>query len=280
VPTPALDDNHLIDKELRRAAAVMLSTYREMMAAFQFHRALQAVWELISHANKYIVAVEPWTLAKDDGQRPRLNTVLYNLCEVLRLLALVLRPVMPATAVKMAEALGYAPDAKAISSLIEGGRWGVMAAGQQLRACPPLFPRLEVEKTEEKAGPGKMAGKQKNDTAAQAATAGLDIADFKKFDIRVVTIVAASRVAKSDKLLQLTVQAPEKRVIVSGIGQYYAPEELIGRQALALCNLKPAKLMGITSQGMILTAKDSVEGRERLALTTVIAPVAAGAPIT
>ena len=280
IPAPALNYNPLIDKELRRAAAVMLSVYREMMASFQFHRALQAVWELISHANKYIVAVEPWTLAKDEGQRSRLDTILYNLCEVLRLLALVLRPVMPATAVKMAGALGYAPDAKAISSLIEGGRWGVMAAGQKLRACPPLFPRLEVEKTEEKAGRGKVAGKEKSDTATQAATAGLDIADFKKLDIRVVTIVAASRVAKSDKLLQLTVQAPEERVIVSGIGQYYEPEELIGRQVLAVCNLKPAKLMGITSRGMILTAKESIDGRERLTLTTVIAPVAAGVPIS
>jgi len=280
VPPPTLDDNHLIDKELRRAAAAMLSTYREMMAVFQFHRALQAVWELVSHANKYIVVVEPWALAKDAGQRPRLDTVLYNLCEVLRLLALVLRPVMPTTAVKMADALGYAPDAKAVSSLTDGGRWGVITAGQKLRACPPLFPRLEVEKTAEKAGQEKAAGRQKNETATQTATAGLDIADFKKFDIRVVTIVAASRVAKSDKLLQLTVQTPEERVIVSGIGQYYAPEDLIGRQALAVCNLKPAKLMGITSQGMMLTAKESIDGRERLVLTTVVAPMAAGSPIS
>jgi len=274
VPVPAAGEPAEIDKELRQAAAAMLAAYDENMADFRFHRALQAVWDLVSHANKYIVAVEPWVLAKDKGQRPRLDTVLYNLGEVLRLLTLVLRPVMPDAAAKMAEALGYAPDDPAVASLPQGGRWGVLTPGQRLRGCPALFPRLEVEK------PAKVQMAASKESAWQAEETGLDIADFQKLDIRVVEIVAASRVKKSDKLLQLTVQAPEERVIVSGIGQYYAPEELIGCQALAVCNLKPAKLMGITSHGMILTAKDSAAGRERLALTTVMAPIAPGASIS
>jgi methionyl-tRNA synthetase len=261
----------------------MLAAYDENMADFHFHRALQAVWDLVSHANKYIVAVEPWTLAKDERQKPRLDTVLYNLCEVLRLLTLVLRPVMPETAGKMAVALGYEPDDEAVASLPRGGRWGVLAMGQRLRGCPALFPRLEVVKEDEKQGEEKIQAKPgkavKCGNESPDGGTGFDIADLKKLDIRVVEIIAASRVKKSAKLIQLTVRAPEERVIVSGIGQYYAPEELIGRQTLAVCNLKPAKLMGITSQGMILTVRDSADGRERLALTTVMAPVTAGAPI-
>ena len=279
VPAPAADEPE-IDRELRQAVATMLTAYGETMADFRFHRALQAVWDVVSHANKYIVAVEPWTLAKDEKQRPRLDTVLYNLCEVLRLLTLVLRPVMPDTAGKMAVALGYGPDDGAVASLPVGGRWGILAAGQHLRGCPALFPRLDVEKTVTKTQATAQAGKAAPDQQArQVEETGLDIADFKKFDIRVVEIIAAIRVKKSDKLLQLTVKAPEERIIVSGIGQYYAPEDLIGRQALAVCNLKPAKLMGITSQGMILTARDSADGRERLVLTTAMAPVTAGASI-
>ena len=282
VPAPAADEEK-IDEELRQTAAAMLTVYNENMADFRFHRALQAVWELVSHANKYIVAVEPWVLAKGPEQKPRLDTVLYNLCEVLRLLTLVLRPVMPDTAAKMAEALGYAPDDPAVAALSEGGNWGVLAPGQRLRACPALFPRLEVAKEkpnqEEKAS-AKQDRAPKGKDAAQAGGNDLDLADFKKLDIRVVEIIAASRVKKSDKLLQLTVRAPEERIIVSGIGQYYEPEDLIGRQALAVCNLKPVKLMGITSRGMLLTAKDSADGKERLTLTTVMAPIAAGASIS
>ncbi|MDR3090193.1 MAG: methionine--tRNA ligase [Desulfobulbaceae bacterium] len=269
VPVPA------IDAELRRTALDMLAAYRQGMADFRFHRALQAVWELVGQANKYIVVVEPWALAKDPKQRPRLDTVLYNLCEALRLLTLVLRPVMPQSAVKMADALGYAPDDAAISSLAVGGAWGVLAAGQKLRDCPALFPRLELVKDEPISGE-EIAGK----VAIPPATDGLDIAQFRDFDIRVVTITAAERVKKSDKLLRLIVRAPEERVIVSGIGQRYAPEDLVGCQVVAVCNLKPAKLMGITSQGMILTAKDSVNGRERLALVTVTTPTADGASIS
>ena len=281
VPSPAASGAG-IDKELRQAAATMLTVYGKTMADFRFHRALQAVWELVGHANKYIVAVEPWVLAKNPGQKPRLDTVLYNLCEVLRLLTLVLRPVMPDTAAKMAEALGYAPDAQAVASLPAGGHWGVLAAGQRLRGCPAFFPRLEM--TKEKQGQEKREAKVaevvSDEKNHQAGESGLDLADFKKLNIRVVDIVAASRVKKSDKLLQLTVRTPEERIIVSGIGQYYTPEELVGRQVLAVCNLKPAKLMGITSQGMILTAKDSANGRERLTLATVMAPVASGASIS
>ncbi|MDR0476880.1 MAG: methionine--tRNA ligase, partial [Desulfobulbaceae bacterium] len=282
VPSPAAGEAE-IDEELRRSAVAMLVAYGENMADFRFHRALQAVWELVGHANKYIVAVEPWVLAKYPEQRPRLDTVLYNLCEVLRLLTLVLGPVMPDTAKKMAEALGYAPDDEAVASLPKGGHWEVLVAGQRLRLCPALFPRLETAKEQqsrEEKRPAKPDKAANGEKTAPAGESGLELADFKKLDIRVVEIIAASRVKKSDKLLQLTVRAPEERIIVSGIGQYYEPEELIGRQVLAVCNLKPVKLMGITSRGMILTAKDSASGRERLALTTVMAPVAAGAAIS
>ena len=256
------------DRELEQAAIDMLRQYRESMADFQFHRGLQAVWEVIGLANKYIVTNEPWVLAKSEETLGRLNTVLYELAEILRILTLVLRPVMPETAGKMAHGLGLDASDPLVTSLSAGGTWGALPPGTQMNSIEALFPRIEVVK------PEKVEKPQKTETKAKAIAGAnvvnlIELQQVRDVEIRVAEIVAAEKVKKSDKLLKLTVLVPEERTIVAGIAEHYQPEDLIGTQVLVVANLKPAKLMGIPSQGMVLAAKFNREGKDRLVLTGV-----------
>lgn len=274
VPEPGVTQP--VDDGLQQIARQMLVQYREAMGQFQFHRALKAVWELISHANKYIVVNEPWTLAKDPEQLPRLHTVLYHLAECLRLLALVLRPVMPQTCRRMVMALGLEERDPRVCDLTRGGQWGLIGSGTQLLPTPALFPRMEkVEKPAAVAAP-EQGGARKTGKKKGAAPAVIDFERFQEMDLRVAEVVAAERIAQSDKLLKLTVMAPEERTIVAGIAEFYSPEEMVGQQVLIVANLKPVEIMGVASQGMVLVAKVKEEGKKRLVLTGVSRPVAAG----
>lgn len=265
------------DEALAAAAVAMLGEYRQAMADFRFHHGLQAVWEVVGLANKYIVNNAPWVLAKDDGQAARLDTVLYNLLECLRLLTLVLRPVMPGAAAKMAAALGFAEDHPLVSSLAAGGAWGLLDGGRQLSAASALFPRIEDKSAVKEEKGGAEPARREQSTVPGVGL--VEFAEFKKLDLRVAEIIAVEPVKNSNKLLKITVNAPESRVIVAGIAEHYRAEELLGRQVLIVANLKPAKLMGVTSQGMILVAKSMVEGRERMVLVTVAGPVDPGCPV-
>jgi methionyl-tRNA synthetase len=268
------------DRPLREASQTMLKTYRQTMGDFRFHLALQAVWELVGLANKYIVGNEPWALAKNPDKAVRLDTVLYNLLECLRLLALTLRPVMPGAAAKMAAGLGLAESDPLVMSLDQGGDWGLLVPGGELTATAALFPRLEgktsaaegTTKDKETVAPKKQEG--------AAATADLvDFSFFQKLDLRVAEILAAEPVKNSKKLLKLTVLAPEERTIVAGIAEAYRPEELVGLQVAIVANLKPAKLMGISSHGMVLVAKTVEDGKERMVLSSVRDKIAPGSKI-
>ncbi len=275
IPEPATPQP--IDEELRTATLAMLDDYRTHMEEFAFNRALQAVWEVIGRANKYIVANEPWALAKDPNQADRLATMLYQLAECLRCIALVLQPVMPAAAAKMAKALGLDGPL----SLAAHGRWDVLTPGTAIQDPGPLFPRLDkkammaapAKETRQPAAAGKKGAKKQQQQADKENL--IDFATFQKLDLRVAEIVAAKRIPKSDRLLELTVRAPEERTVVAGIAEHYEPEDLVGRQVILVANLKPAKLMGVTSQGMVLAAKDG----DRLVLTTTAEPVKAGAQV-
>ncbi len=277
------------DDALRQAAEKMLSRYEEVMGQFNFHLGLQAIWEFVGVVNKYIVTSEPWTLSKDEALKERLDTVLYTILESLRLLTLVLRPVMIGATVKMAEALAMSTDDKRISLLSVGREWGLLEGGTQLQVLATLFPRLEKEeKKQQPVKQAKKGKKKKTDTADIANMADDNLVsfdEFKKLDLRVAEIVAAETIKKSDRLLKLTVRAPEERTIVAGIAEHYSPEELIGRQVIIVANLKPAKLMGIESNGMVLAAKDA-SGRdgtngekESLILTTVSGPIPTGSKV-
>ncbi len=270
---------------LRQTAVQMLSQYHESMGQFQFHRALQSVWDLISHANKYIVISEPWVLAKDPAQQPRLHAVLYNLVECLRLLTLVLRPVMPQTSQKMAVGLGLSTDDPRITNFAHGAQWGLSTVGTRLQATASLFPRMDK--------PGKEGGaiavaatavqksspKKEKKKGGVAEVGVIEFAQFQQIDLRVAEVIAAEHILKSNKLLKLTVKAPEQRTIVAGIAEYYTPEEMVGRQVLIVANLQPVEIMGVQSQGMVLAAKTEVEGKKRLVLTTVSGLVAAGSKV-
>ncbi|HCC54647.1 MAG TPA: methionine--tRNA ligase [Desulfobulbaceae bacterium] len=265
------------DQELADAALNGLAHYREHLEHFAFHRALTAVWEVISRANKYIVSTQPWELAKDQNQAAQLGTVLYTLLETLRLITLTLRPIMPATAAKMAEALGVSDE----SNIISCGVWGRLVPGKAINPGAQLFPRLQQE-AKDKPQLSKSKIMQEPAPIKEATqtnppeTEGLISFDtFQNLELRVAEVIAAEKIAKSDRLLKLTVKAPEERTIVAGIAQHYQPEELIGRLVIIVANLKPAKLMGVASHGMVLAAKDG----DRLVLSTVSGPVAPGSRV-
>ena len=267
------------DSQLAEAAVAMISRYRDHMQSFAFNRALQEVWSVISLANRYIVASEPWELAKDPANTSRLNTVLYHLIETLRLIGLVLMPVMPGTSRKMALGLGLTEEECANQNLVDHGRWGLTRPGVTIQLGDSLFPRLDKKTRQPQAA--KQPKKKKELSAAGKSgkkAAGLvSFDDFKKLDLRVAEITAAEKINKSDRLLKLTVMAPEERTVVAGIAEYYQPEELVGCQVIMVANLKPAKLMGVTSHGMILAARDE-EGK--LTLTALTAGVPPGSKVS
>jgi len=277
VPAPAEPGPE--DNELAAAAANMVAEYTAQMNDFAFNRALQAVWALIGLANRYIVASEPWVLAKDPAKSDRLNTVLYYLAETLRLIGLVLAPVMPETSGKMAEALGRPVAKRQKQNIIDHGIWGLTEPGAETNLTFSLFPRLEKKAKPEKEAPReKIKASSPGEKKVQADdTELITFEDFKKIDLRVAEIKAAEKIKKSDRLLKLTVAAPEERTVVAGIAEYYQPEDLIGTQVILVANLKPAKLMGVTSHGMILAARDD---NGQLTLSSLAGGAAPGSKVS
>lgn len=277
VPEP--DNNNLFDTDIELIALVegMFIRYGQAMDSFAFHKALQAVWEVIGLLNRYIVTNAPWELAKDEANAGRLKTVLYFLVEGLRAIALVLRPVMPVAGTKMAVALGM-EDALASATLETAGRWGVFEPGTKVDKGPQLFPRLDKKKQQQ---PQQQKKKKAKKEAPPVDMEGLITFDqFGKVELRVAEIVAAEKIKQADKLLKLTLKAPEERTVVAGIAKFYSPEELVGKKVIIVANLKPAKLMGVASQGMVLAAKETdAEGNERLVLPTVSGDIAAGSKV-
>lgn len=246
-----------------------ISAYSGHMENFAFHKALMEIWELISHLNKYIDLTAPWVLAKSKATQSQLRVVLYNLLEGLRIISGLIYPVMPDTAKTMQRHLGQDPEApffklKALKS------WKGLLPGIQLPKTITLFPRVELKKSEPEAE--KSAGGLNPPLKAE-----ITIDAFAKIDLRVATITKAEAIARAKKLLQLTVDmGGETRTIVSGIAGNYAPDALVGKQVVIVANLKPAKLMGVLSKGMLLAASDA-EGLSIIGLDTPMAP---GTPVS
>ena len=253
-----------VDKEFIALVNETVANYKEDMDHMELNQAIKDVWALIGRANKYIDETAPWILAKDPAQAERLQAVMYNLAEALRIVAILIAPFVPVTAPKIYEQLGLG---KPESFLLADAEWGKLATGTKVQKGDPLFPRIEVtedgdtviaatKKTAAK--PAKAeAPKAEAKKAVPAAADEITIEDFAKLDLRVATIVAAERVPKTDKLLKIQVKiGDEERTIVSGIAQHYEPEALIGRNVIVIANLKPAKLRGIESRGMVLAASD------------------------
>ena len=250
---PAAGAEQPSDRELRETAMAIPAQIAADLSAVAFHRYLQDTWALVTRANRYVEENAPWALAKNKDL-DRLGSVLYNLAESLRLIALYLYPVVPGTAQKIWTAIGMGREISA-SRMEDEQSWGRLAAGTPVNLGQQLFPRIDTRKNvKEKKVENTSAGQTK--PAPQPATAGpelIGIEDFMKVDLRVGKIVSAERVEKSEKLVKLKVDiGTETRQVVAGIGKSYTPEELTGKTIVIVANLKPAKLMGIESQGMLL----------------------------
>lgn len=262
------------DEALINLTRDTVKKYGAMMEATDLNGALKETWILIGRANKYIDETEPWALAKDPDKRTRLNTVLRNLLEVLRVVSVLLAPFMPSTAGRIRQQLGLSITSEngALITLGAFAGFAELPTGHRTGTPEPIFPRIE-EKAEEEAAvetpvvPAKPVELVK---PAQVETEKPEIAidDFGKLDLRSAIIVAAEKVEKADKLLKLTIDlGTETRTIVSGIAEFYTPENLVGLSIVVIANLKPAKIRGIESRGMLLAA--STEDRTKLSLVTV-----------
>lgn len=261
-------DVESVDQELIKLAQDTSAEYERLMEAMDINAAIKQLWTLISRTNKYIDETAPWALAKDPTKKSRLNTVMYNLAETLRIICILLSPFMPNTAPKIWQQLGIESDFSAVT-LNDAQGWGRLAAGTKVAKPEPIFPRIEDKPVSEDSKPVVKAEVKQPQQAAEiaAATPEITIDDFAKMDLRVAKVLAAEKVKGADKLLTLTVDlGTEQRTIVSGIAKHYTPEELVGKNVVMIVNLKPAKIRGIESRGMVLAASSDDK------LTVVTAP--------
>ena len=241
------------DENLIQAASRTVEEMKSCFAEMSLHKALMAVWEFINITNKYIVEKEPWTLGKDPAAKEKLIAIMYNLLASLRAVAVLISPFMPQTAQKILLQIGAGDSEKLdLSGLLD---WGTLRAGNPLTRGESLFPRIEKDKKMTTTGQEKPAIDLKPE---------IEYDHFAQVDLRVATILEAQMVPKSNKLIQLKVDIGEERTIVAGIGKDYKPEELVGKKIVIVANLKPAKLMGVESRGMLL-ATDTAEGLTVLA---------------
>ena len=248
-------ESEAVDQDLIRLASETSAAYEKLMDNMDINAAIKQVWALISRTNKYIDETAPWALAKDPDKKSRLNTVMYNLAETLRIVAILISPYMPTTASKVWGQLGLEMEFSKVS-LKDAQGWGRMPAGTKVSKPEPIFPRIEDKSIEQAAETvAQNKAEAKVEVPAEAATPEITIDDFAKMDLRVVKVLAAEKVKGADKLLMLTVDlGSEQRTIVSGIAKHYAPEELVGQNVVMIINLKPAKIRGIVSRGMVLAA--------------------------
>jgi methionyl-tRNA synthetase len=265
------------DAEVIATASSLAGTFRTLVDGLRFFQALEEVMQFVRLLNKYFNDQEPWVLARDPGKLERMRTVLYNVVEGLRICSILLEPAIPSKARQIRADLGFGQEV----TLAEAGEWGLAAVGTQLPAdASVLFPKVEVDaateatisSASEKQQPGSKqeTGVQQEELVEQ----GITLDDFAKLDLRIAEVLAATAVPKTNKLLELTLSlgGDERRTVVSGIAGSYAPEDLIGRQVVMIANLKPAKLRGIVSQGMILVAEDDDGGLSLVAADRQLPP--------
>jgi len=292
---PLLTDATEFDASLQETVRQSVAKTEEAMEKLEFSIALTAIWQLIGRTNKYIDETQPWALVKDEAARPKLGSVLYHLAESLRIVSVLLQPFMTRTPLKIWEQLGIAGDDR-LTGWDSVHTFGLLPAGTKVNKGDTLFPRLEVAPEiayliesmggtvptadEAKAGSAESA-KPKPEAAAAPSSAPapsgaeeIGIDDFLKVELRVAQVLSAEPVKGADKLLKLQLDLGyEKRQVVSGIAKHYTPDALIGRKVIVVANLKPVKLRGELSQGMILAASEG----DKLTLATVAEDIPVGA---
>ena len=274
-----LDDP--MDCELKTMACELRGKYEKLMDTFQTQAALEEVFKVISRANKYIDETAPWVLAKDEANRDRLATVMYNLLEALRICTQLLTPFMPDSTAKAAVQIGVPEELRTWDA---AGEWGALPADVTVHKGDTLFPRIdmdkelaELEKLEEEA---RRAALPPIEVEPQL-TENVDFDTFCKSDFRVVKVKSCEAVKKSDKLLKFILDdgTGTDRQILSGIHKWYQPEDLVGKTLVAIVNLPPRKMMGLESNGMLISAVHKEKGEEALHLIMLDDSIPAGAKL-
>lgn len=258
------------DADLKAVATGAIEKIANKMKTLHVADSLDEIWTVVNRANKYIDETTPWILAKDEATKPRLGTVLYNLVETIRIIAALLTSYIPDTATKIKEQIN-AEDLSFESTKT----FGLTKAAAKVGEAVPLFARIDAEKKiEEIAAEMEAAQEEKIEIAPYKDF--VEFEDFEKLDIRVGKVIECERVKKSKKLLRFTLRVgSETRQILSGISQFHEPEELIGKNVLFIANFKPRTMMGLESNGMILSA----EFEDKLTVLTTLNDIQSGAEI-
>jgi methionyl-tRNA synthetase len=240
------------DKEFRERVERGIKRYLEEFTKLNFHTALEELWQAIRFANVYIDREAPWTRVKE-GNYQRAGTILRNIISATKSFALTLYPVLPNSSLTLLSALSVLPSEASTLSLKDLFNWDIPEAGTKIKRCGPLFPRVDAEKILKE----EQRVEVKKEAEVKEEPQYITIEEFRRIDLRVAKVLFAEKVAGADRLLRLEVSCPEKRQIVAGIAEYYEPQELIGKEVIIVANLKPAKIKGIVSEGMLLAAKDA-----------------------
>lgn len=286
---PESREREAIDEDLVNLCHTTKCKVEDLMEQLQFSLALTEIWELIKRCNKYIDETTPWLLAKDENKQIRLATVLYNLAEVQRIVSVLLAPFLPSTATKIQEALQIPTDEPAQVVWDSADAFGAWKQKGAVTAAKPIFPRLDVDKEIDElniiysaAAPQEadteVKKPEKTNEQVSEGVQLIDFTDFTKVQLLIAQVKSCAKVEGSDKLLcsQLLV-GEETRQVVSGIADFYQPEEMVGKQVVLVANLKPRKIFGLESHGMLLCAEDKKQGALRLIQPDV--PVATGSEV-
>lgn len=265
-----------LDEELIAEADKTVRIFQERMEKLEVSDALVSIFGLIGRANKYIDEAAPWSLNKQ-GNRERLATVLYSMAEVLRISAVLLTPFLVEAPEEIWRQLGLDGAPRSLP-FNEAGRWGQFPGGTCIRKGEPLFPRIDLERINQEEEEEEKE-KEKDSASIAEDNEGqplISIEEFARLDLRIARVIAAERVEGAKKLLQLTIRiGEEERRLVAGIAEHYTPESMVGMEIVVVANLKPAKIRGIVSQGMLLAA----ESGDKLAVLTPEKPIDAGAKV-
>ncbi len=272
IPEP--EQSGEFDEDLKSVATSASEKIETAIDKLQFHEGLEEIWKVIRRTNKYIDETTPWILAKDDSNRQRLNTVLYNLADCIRIISVLIKPFMESTTIEIWTQLGIDDG--------QGTEWkdtfsfGRIPTGTKVRKRDVLFPRLDVDKEVEALEKMGETQEEQEDAVIIESKEQITIDDFGKLELRVAKVLKAEKHPDAERLLVLQLQVGnETRQVVSGIAEYYDSEQLIGKNLILVANLKPVKLRGIESHGMILAACNDKE----LVLGTVDRDIASGTEI-
>ena len=258
------------EQALAQFASERLEQFHALMERYQLHMALDEAMSLVRETNRYLSERQPWSLAKR-GDLDAAGTVLYHAMEALRWAGAMLSPFIPSSMEALRSQLG-------VSAVdFDGLVWGGLEAEKPIGEATPLFPRIDVKAEAETPAQTKKSKPKTKEKAPEKETNIVSFDDFRKIDLRVARVVEAERLPKADKLLKLTTQVGgETRVIVAGIAEHYAPEELIGKRIVIVANLAPRAIFGIESQGMLLAGKDG----EALVIAELDGEIADGAEVS